>query len=301
MKIKPFYDDRTFTMTYVVFDDDSRDAVVIDPVLDYEPVGSKLWSESVDEVLAYLRGQDLRLHYILETHAHADHLSGAQMIKDSFPEAQIAIGHDITVVQGFFKDIFNLSSDFPVDGSQFDRLLNDGETINAGSLAIKTIFTPGHTPACASYLVDDALFTGDALFMPDMGTGRCDFPAGSAHDLYNSITGRIYSLPDETRIFVGHDYQPGGRELAFETTVGAQKAGNIQLRADTPEAEFIQFRTTRDKTLAAPKLLFQSIQVNIDAGSMPEGEGSDERHYLKIPVNIFRPQASTDDLQLEEV
>ena len=300
MVIKPFFDARTFTVTYVVFDESAKDAIVIDPVLDYDPVGSKLWTESVDVVIAYIEEKGLQLHYILESHAHADHLSGAHMIKQRFPEAKTAVSHDITVVQKFFKNVFNLSEDFPIDGRQFDRLLNDNEVFNAGALEIEVIFTPGHTPACASYKIGDALFTGDAIFMPDMGTGRCDFPAGSAHDLYHSITQRIYTLPDETRIFVGHDYQPGGRELAFETTVAEQKASNVQLKAGTSEAEFTEFRAARDKQLSAPKLLFQSIQVNIDAGAMPEAEGRDERQYLKIPVNIFRPE-SKGELNLEEV
>jgi glyoxylase-like metal-dependent hydrolase (beta-lactamase superfamily II) len=298
MEIKPFFDERTSTMTYVVYDAASRDAIVIDPVLDYEPVGSKLWTESIDEVVAFIRSEDLKLHYILESHAHADHLSGAQILKEQFPDAQTAVGSNITVVQNFFKNVFSLSDDFPTDGSQFDHLLDDNETLTAGSLEIGVIFTPGHTPACATYKIGDAIFTGDALFMPDMGTGRCDFPAGSAHDLYNSITNRIYTLPNETRVFVGHDYQPGGRELAFETTVAEQKAGNIQLKAGTSEAEFTEFRSSRDKELAAPKLLFQSIQINIDAGSMPEAEG--EQQYLKIPVNIFRPK-SDGDLELQDV
>ncbi len=298
MEIKPFFDERTSTMTYVVYDAASRDAIVIDPVLDYEPVGSRLWTESIDKVIAFIRSEDLKLHYILESHAHADHLSGAQMLKEQLPDAQTAVGSNITVVQNFFKNVFNLSDDFPTDGSQFDRLLDDNETLTAGSLEIGVIFTPGHTPACATYKIGNAIFTGDSLFMPDMGTGRCDFPAGSAHDLYNSVTQRIYTLPDETRVFVGHDYQPGGRELAFETTVAAEKAGNIQLKDGTSEAEFTEFRSSQDKELAAPKLLFQSIQINIDAGSMPEAEG--EQHYLKIPVNVFRPK-SEGDLELQDV
>jgi len=196
MEIKTFYDTRTNTFTYVVFDATSKDAVIIDPVLDYEPVGSKVWTESVDEVIKYVRSNEFKLHYIMETHAHADHLSGAQMIKDVFPEAQIAIGKNITVVQQYFKNMFNLAEDFPVDGRQFDRLFDDGEIVEAGSLSFEVIFTPGHTPACATYKFEDAVFTGDAIFMPDGGTGRCDFPAGSAHDLYNSITQRLYTLPD---------------------------------------------------------------------------------------------------------
>ena len=298
MEIKSFFDARTFTFTYVIFDAATKDAVVIDPVLDYEPVGSKLWTESVDVVIKFIKDNGLTLHYILESHAHADHLSGAQMLKEQFPAAKTAVGKNITVVQEFFKTFFNLSGDFPTDGSQFDRLLNDNEVFEAGSLKIEVIFTPGHTPACACYKIGDALFTGDALFMPDMGTGRCDFPAGSAHDLYNSVTERIYALPDDTRIFVGHDYMPGGREVASETTVGEEKRNNIQLSENTSEVDFIKFRSERDKTLSAPKLLFQSVQVNIDAGSMPDVEG--DKQYLKIPVNIFRPEPK-GELELNDV
>ncbi len=299
MEIKHFYDDRTSTFTYVVFDPESRDAIVIDPVLDYEPVGSKIWTESVDEVIDYIKSENFTLHYIMETHAHADHISGAQMIKDQFPQAQTAIGRNITVVQEYFKNMFNLADDFPTDGSQFDRLLDDNETISAGTLDIEVIFTPGHTPACASYKIEDAIFMGDAFFMPDSGTGRCDFPAGSAHDLYNSITQRIYTLPDETRIFMGHDYQPGGREIMNIATVAEQKASNIHMKEGVTEEEFTAFRKTRDSELAAPKLLFQSIQVNIDAGDLPEAEESGQS-YLKIPVNIFRPEPK-GKLEFEQV
>ncbi len=184
--------------------------------------------------------------------------------------------------------MFDPPVDFPTDGRQFDRLLEDGETVEAGSLVFEVIFTPGHTPACATYKFEDAVFTGDALFMPDMGTGRCDFPAGSADDLYRSIIERIYTLPDETRVFVGHDYQPGGRGLAFETTVGEQKRSNVQLPAGRSREDFVAFRTQRDAGLSAPKLLFQSVQVNVDAGSLPE-PSSNAMRYLKIPINAFRP------------
>lgn len=300
MQIKPFFDDRTFTLTYVVYDEQTRDAVVIDPVLDYEPVGSKIWTESVDEVIEFLNAHQLNLHYILETHAHADHISGAQMLKQAFPDAQTAMGEKITVVQETFKNYFGLPDTFPTDGRQFDRLLKDGETVQAGALSFEVIFTPGHTPACATYRFGDAIFTGDALFMPDGGTGRCDFPAGSAHDLYESITRKIYTLPDDTRVFVGHDYQPGGRELRYETSVAEQKRNNVQLKDGMSEAEFTRFRTARDKELNAPKLLFQSVQVNIDAGSLPEPTGNQKR-YLKIPINIFRPEPRAEDMQLDKV
>ncbi len=300
MEIKPFFDNRTFTMTYVVYDPKSNDALVIDPVLDYEPVGSKIWTESVDEVITFLKEKSLNLHFVLETHAHADHISGAQMLKEAFPGAKIAIGEKITVVQETFKSFFGLPDDFATDGRQFDRLLTDGETVTAGTLKFDVISTPGHTPACSTYKFDDVIFTGDSIFMPDMGTGRCDFPAGSAHDLYDSITNKIYTLADETRIFVGHDYQPGGRELAFETTVGEQKRSNIQLKAGTSEAEFTKFRSERDKGLNAPKLLFQSVQLNIDAGAMPAPEDNEKR-YLKIPLNVFRPEPKPEDMELDKV
>jgi len=299
MEVKTFYDTRTSTFTYVVFDVDTKDAIVIDPVLDYEPVGSKVWTESVDEVIDFIKSKQLTLHYIMETHAHADHISGAQLIKDAFPDAKTAIGKNITVVQHYFKKMFNLEDDFPVDGSQFDRLLEDNEVFNAGSIRIEVIFTPGHTPACASYKIDDAVFMGDALFMPDSGTGRCDFPAGSVHDLYNSITKRIYTLPDETRLFMGHDYQPGGREVMNMSTVAEQKANNIHLKEGVTEEEFTAFRREKDAELDAPKLLFQSIQVNIDAGDLPDAEESGTA-YLKIPVNIFRPK-SEGELEFNNV
>ncbi len=236
---------------------------------------------------------------ILETHAHADHLSGARLVKKRFPDAPIAIGRRITEVQRIFKAVFALPPGFAVDGSQFDRLLDDDERVAAGSLAFRVLYTPGHTPACASYLFGDALFTGDALFMPDMGTGRCDFPGGSASDLYDSIVGRIYGLPEATRVLVGHDYQPGGREVAWETTVGEQKRANVQLPAGRSREDFVAFRSERDKILAAPRLLFQSVQVNIDAGSMPDADSSNRR-FLKIPINAFSPEGE-GELSLDEV
>jgi len=300
MTIQHFYDERTGTLTYVIFDADSKDAAVIDPVLDYDPVGSKIWTESVQKVLDFISDNQLNLLYILETHAHADHLSGAQMIKEKYPDACTAIGARITRVQETFKAYFDLPADFPTDGQQFDRLLQDGETIQAGTLSFSVIFTPGHTPACATYRFGGAIFTGDTLFMPDTGTGRCDFPAGSAHDLYSSITEKLYTLPDDTRVFIGHDYMKNGRELGFETTIGAQKSGNIDLRADSSEAEFTKFRTDSDKTLDAPRLLFQSVQVNIDAGALPDAAGNEKR-YLKIPLNVFRPEPHTEDMALEDV
>ena len=292
MQTVSFFDKRTYTVTYVVYDAVTLDAVVIDPVLDYEPASSRVWTESLELVASFVKEKGLRLHYILETHAHADHLSGAQELKRQFPQAKLAVGARITEVQKVFKGVFDLPDDFATDGRQFDVLLQEGDTLKAGTIEVDTIYTPGHTPACATFRIEDALFTGDALFMPDMGTGRCDFPGGSASDLYDSIQ-KLYALPDSTRVFVGHDYAPGGREYAWETTVGEQKAKNIQLAGSTSREDFVTMRTRRDKTLDAPRLLFQSVQVNIDAGRMPEPNANQTR-YLRIPINVFKPVVTAD-------
>jgi glyoxylase-like metal-dependent hydrolase (beta-lactamase superfamily II) len=291
MRIEPFFDPKTSTLTYVVWDEATRDAVVIDPVLDYEPLASQTSTESAEKVAAFLMEKQLRLRFILETHAHADHLSGSQYLQRRF-EAPIAIGEHITTVQQTFKDLFDLGPEVETDGSQFDRLLKDGETLQAGSLRIDVIHTPGHTPACVTYRIGDALFTGDALFIEDSGTGRCDFPRGSAEALYHSVHDRLYALPDETRVFVGHDYQPNDRPLRYETTIGASKRQNIQLRAETPKEEYVAFRQKRDATLTPPRLLFQSVQVNIDAGRLPRPHANGRR-YLHMPLNLFRP--TTED------
>lgn len=285
MRIKTFYDPRTYTLTYVVYDDATKDSVVIDPVLDYDPLASTTSFDSVNKVSSFIEEQGLRLHYVLETHAHADHLSGAQVLKRRF-DAKVVIGEAITEVQKTFKEVFDLGEDFPTDGSQFDRLVRDEEILRAGSLEIRVIATPGHTPACVSYLIGDAVFTGDALFIEDQGTGRTDFPRGSADSLYVSIHERLYGLPDETRVFVGHDYQPGGRELRWETTIGASKTRNVQLPATLAREDFIERRQSRDRELAAPRLLYPSIQVNIQAGHLPGGE--EGPRFFKIPVNAGR-------------
>ena len=295
MNIDTFYDESTNTLTYVVSEPSTKDAVVIDPVLDYDPASSNISYASVDRVTSFLRDNGLTLRMVLETHAHADHLSGSQALKNRFPGAETAIGRRITEVQGVFKKVFDLPEDFPTDGRQFDRLLDDGETVKAGGVEFEVMFTPGHTPACATYKFGDAIFTGDTMFMPDMGTGRCDFPAGSAEDLYDSITNKIYALPDDTRVFVGHDYQPGGRELRYETSVAEQKASNVQLPANRSREEFVEFRTTRDAGLNTPRLLFQSVQVNVDAGALPAASDNAVR-YLKIPINAFRPAADTEKI-----
>lgn len=286
MKIQEFYDPATYTLTFVVYDEASHDAVVIDPVLDYDPGASQTSTASVDAISKFVEREGLTLRYVLETHAHADHLSGSQLLKRRHG-AKVAIGARITEVQQTFKGVFDLGPEFRTDGSQFDRLLADGETLDAGTLAVKVIGTPGHTPACVSFLVGDALFTGDALFIEDYGTGRCDFPRGSAAELYDSVQ-KLYALPDATRVFVGHDYQPGGRALRFETTIGDSKRANIQLSAATTKADYVTFRQARDATLSPPRLLFASVQVNVNAGVLPALRANGKR-YLNVPINMFRP------------
>ena len=282
MQIKTWFDKGTYTLTYCVYDSATNDAIVIDSVWDYDPASGAIRLDSVNEVTEFIKANNLNLHYILETHAHADHLTGAQPLKKNFPHAKVAIGARIVDVQKVFKTVFNLDDHFIADGRQFDVLLTEGSETKAGSLTFKTIFTPGHTPACASYLIGDVVFTGDALFMPDSGTGRCDFPSGSAELLFESIQ-KLYQLPDSTRVFTAHDYQPNGRPLRYESTIGEEKRSNIQLKDNTTKAEFVAFRTARDKTLSAPRLLLPSIQVNIDAGHLPAPE-SNGKSYLKMPL-----------------
>ena len=281
-KIETFYDAPTSTLTYLVYDEATKDAVLIDPVRDYDPLGSKVSWDGARKIADWIDDKGLKLRWVLETHAHADHLSGAPFFKDRY-DAKVAIGSDITVVQETFKQVFNLPEGFRTDGSQFDKLLADGEVLEAGSIAIKAIHTPGHTPACMSYVVDDAVFTGDALFMPDQGVGRCDFPKGDAEAMWESIHEKLYHLPDATRVFVGHDYQPNGREVQYETSIGASKRRNVQLDVETAKEAFVEKRRARDATLAAPKLLYPSVQVNVDAGRLPGTESNGAR-YLKIPV-----------------
>lgn len=282
-EVQAFFDPATWTVSYVVWDPATRDAVAIDTVLDYDAAASRIHTTSVRKMADFMRAGDLRLHWILDTHAHADHLTGARALQELFPEARVGIGARIREVQTVFASVFNLGDGFAPDGRQFDRLLEDGERFAAGSLSIAVIGTPGHTPACVSYLIGDAVFTGDALFMPDYGVGRCDFPAGSAEQLYDSIMGRLYGLPDATRVFVGHDYQPGGREVLWQSTIGEEKQRNVQLPAGMPREEFVERRRARDKRLGAPRLLFPSVQFNIHGGRLPPPE-SNGTAYLKIPV-----------------
>ena len=283
MKIQHFFDAATSTLSYVVYKQDQGFAVVIDPVWDFDLASGRLSDGSVSAIVEYLQEHKLAVSHIIETHVHADHLSGAQILKSQFPEARLVINARITKVQEFFKSVYNMKEDLPVDGSQFDYLVEDFETFAAAGLQIKAIPTPGHTPICTSFLVEDAVFTGDAMFMPDFGTGRCDFPSGSAKDLYLAITEQLYKLPDATRVFVGHDYQPGGRDLKFETTIGEQKRDNIQLKSSATLEEFVSFREKRDAVLSAPKLLYPSLQVNIRGGRIPREEDNGIS-YLKIPL-----------------
>ena len=285
MKVQAFYDEeRTYTLTYVLYDEQSKDAVVIDPVLDLDTTPWRTFTESIEKVAAFVAENALKVHWVLDTHVHADHLSGAHRLKDRFA-AKAAIGNNISVVQEIFKSAFNLAKDFPTDGRQFDRLLEDGDILDAGTLRIEVLHTPGHTPACNAYKIGDMVFVGDVLFIPDVGVARCDFPRGSASDLYRSVTRRLYPLPDPTKVYVGHDY-PQGRALRWQTTIGESKQHNIDLPAGISEEDFVRNISARDKTLSAPRLLFPSLQVNINAGVLPAVENNDVS-YLKIPLNFL--------------
>lgn len=291
MDVETFYDEATHTLTHVVFDAETKDAVVIDPVLNYDPLRSQTSTESIETVSQFVEERGLTLHFVLETHVHADHFTGAQQLKARF-DAPVAIGEGVVTVQKTFKTIIGLPADFPTDGRQFDRLLAAGEVFDAGSLSIEAIATRGHTPGCTSYRIGDAVFTGDALFIEDYGTGRCDFPGGDASDLYTSIHDVLYALPDDTRLFVGHDYCPGGRALRTFTTVGRSKRENVQLGEGTSREAFVSFRTARDKTLSPPRLLYPSLRVNLAAGELPPADESGNR-YLALPLNHAQP---TDDI-----
>jgi glyoxylase-like metal-dependent hydrolase (beta-lactamase superfamily II) len=280
--IKPFFDEDTCTITYVVTDKATSQSAVIDPVLDFDAQAGKLSSKRADEVIDYLDSHNFRLEWILETHAHADHITASHYLKQK-RGGNIGIGENIKLVQSVFKKAFNLGDDMLCDGSQFDFLFEDGEMISLGHLNIEVMHTPGHTPACVSYLIEDAIFVGDTIFMPDFGTARTDFPSGSAKTLYHSIQ-KILALPEQTRIFVGHDYKSPSRDTyAWETTVLEEKRNNIHVKKGVSEQEFVEQRNTRDKTLPVPKLLLPSIQINIRAGQMPPKESNDTA-YLKIPL-----------------
>jgi len=279
--IRPFLHQPTSTWSYVVSDRETRAAAIIDPALDFDIHSGRCWTAAADEIIAHVQRERLAVEWILETHAHADHLTAAPYLK-SVLGGRVAIGAGIRKVQQVFREVFDLGAGFPVDGSQFDRLLGEGEEIRIGSLVARAIPTPGHTNDSLSYLIGDAVFVGDTIFMPDGGTARCDFPGGDAALLYASIR-RLYELPPETRVFVCHDYGPGGRELRCETTIGAERAGNIHLRDGVTVEEFVALRTRRDAGLDVPKLLYPAVQVNIRAGELPPPEGGGRR-YLKLPL-----------------
>jgi len=284
-RVQPFFHRDSSTWTYVVAEPDGRAAAIIDPVLDFDSRSGRTSTAPAETVLAYVSGQDLEVQWILETHAHADHLSAGHWLRSQLPGARLAIGDGIRRVQQTFRPIFNLGEEFAGDGSQFDHLWRDGEAFTIGALQARVLALPGHTSDSSAYLVGDALFTGDSLFMPDSGTARCDFPGGDAAALYRSIQ-RMYQLPDATRVFVCHDYGAGGREVACETTIGEQKRANIHVRAGTSEAEFVQLREARDATLSMPALILPAVQVNIRAGELPPAEANGVR-YLKVPLNRF--------------
>ena len=267
-EVKAFFDKVSNTISYVVKDPSSAACAVIDSVLDLDYAAGRIGYESADAIIAYIRSNDLKLEWIIETHVHADHLSAAPYIQEQLG-GLLGIGDQITVVQETFGKIFNEGTQFQRDGSQFDRLFVDGDSYTIGTLKANVMHTPGHTPACNVHLIGDAAFVGDTLFMPDGGSARCDFPGGSAEQLYDSIQ-RILALPDETRLFMCHDYGPGGREISWETTVRDEKDENIHVGNGKTKAEFVAFRTARDEQLAMPKLIVPSLQVNMKAGSLPQ-------------------------------
>jgi glyoxylase-like metal-dependent hydrolase (beta-lactamase superfamily II) len=282
--VDSFHDPVTGTVTHVVYEKPGSACAIVDPVLDYEPRSGRTRTTAAARVLAFVREQELKLEWILETHAHADHLSAAPWLREQLG-GQIAIGRDITRVQGVFKRLFNLEPEFATDGRQFDRLFGDGERFAIGALEAQVLAMPGHTPACIAYQVGDAVFVGDTLFMPDLGTARCDFPGGDAAQMYQSIR-RLLRLPDETRLFVCHDYPPPSRGPRWQSTVAEQRACNIHMHDGVTAEDFVAMRTARDATLDMPQLILPSVQVNIRAGQLPPREGNGVA-YLKIPVNAL--------------
>jgi glyoxylase-like metal-dependent hydrolase (beta-lactamase superfamily II) len=283
--VTAFFDEPTFTYSYVIQDPDSNHCAIIDSVLDFDYASGKTATDSADAILRFIADQGLTVDWILETHVHADHLSAAPWLQQK-TAARTGIGAHITTVQDTFGKAFNAGTEFARDGSQFDALFNDGDAIRIGNLEGKALHTPGHTPACMTYVFGDAAFVGDTLFMPDYGTARCDFPGGDARTLYQSIQ-KVFSLPDDTRLFMCHDYKaPGREEYAYETTVAEERAQNIHVKAGISEADFVHMRTERDATLDMPRLILPSVQVNMRAGQMPPAEDNGQV-YLKVPINLF--------------
>lgn len=284
LHIQPFFDAATWTVTYVIADAATRRAAVIDPVLDYDFKAGRTSTASVDRVLAHLDDERLQVDWILETHAHADHLSGARHLQQR-AGGRIGIGENIRAVQATFKKLYNLERAFLPDGSQFDHLFRDGETFRIGGIEATALLVPGHTPADMAYRIKDAVFVGDTLFMPDVGSARADFPGGDARTLYRSMR-RLLALPPQTRLFMCHDYPPGGREPQWETTVAAQRAGNVHAHDGVSEDAFVAMRTARDATLEVPTLMLPSVQVNVRAGQLPPADANGVA-YLRIPLNAL--------------
>jgi glyoxylase-like metal-dependent hydrolase (beta-lactamase superfamily II) len=283
--VHSFFDEDTFTITYVVEDESTKRCAIIDSVLDYSPAAGSVSTASADRVVALTRERGLTVEWILETHVHADHLSAAPYLKEKLG-GEIGIGAHVTEVQRTFARIFNTEPEFVPDGGQFDRLFNDGDVFSVGSIPARAMHTPGHTPACMTFIIGDAAFVGDTLFMPDQGAGRCDFPGGDARQMHRSIQ-RVYSLPPKTRLFMGHDYKAPGRDhYAWESTVEEERLHNVQASASVSEDAFVAMRTQRDASLKAPRLIIPSIQVNMRAGRMPPPEDNGVT-YLKIPLNLF--------------
>lgn len=284
-EVTAFFDEATNTVSYVVTDPSTQQCAVIDSVLDFDPASGRTATDAVDKLLEFIRDNRLEVQWIIDTHVHADHLSAAQIVRSALGGVT-AIGEKVAGVQRVFGDIFNEGDGFADDGSQFEHLFADGERYRVGSIEATALHTSGHTPACMSHLIGDALFVGDTLFMPDYGSARCDFPGGDAATLYRSVQ-RLYALPAETRMFLCHDYKAEGRDyFAWETTVGEQKKSNVHIRDGVSEAEFVAMRTKRDATLSMPRLILPSVQVNIRAGTLPAAEDNGV-HYLKLPVNAF--------------
>jgi len=284
-EVNPYYDEDTNTVSYLVVDPETKACAVVDSVLNFDYAAGAISYEQADEIIAEIKSRGLNLQWLVETHVHADHLSAAPYIQEKCG-GQIMISKEITTVQNIFGKVFNAGTEFERDGSQFDKLLSDGDTYNLGNIPARVIHTPGHTPACMAHVIGDAVFVGDTLFMPDGGTARADFPGGDARTLYRSIQ-KILTLPDATRVFVCHDYQPDGRDVEWETTLKAQRETNIHIREGITEDEFVARREARDATLKMPKLIMPSIQVNMRAGHMPEPEDNGDT-YLKVPVSGLR-------------
>ena len=284
-EVTAFFDEDTFTVSYVVADPTGKVCAIVDSVLDFDPASGRTSRKSADQIIAFIRKNELKVDWILETHVHADHMSAAPYLRKHLG-GRVGIGFNVTVVQNTFGKVLNVEPEFRRDGSQFDHLFADGETFKIGGIEAKAVYTPGHTPACMTYVIGDSAFVGDTMFMPDYGTARCDFPGGDARQLYRSIR-KVLALPPQTRLFMCHDYKaPGRDEYRWETTVAEERAKNIHVHDGISEDEFVAMRKSRDATLAMPRLILPSVQVNMRAGDMPPPEENGAR-YLKLPIDAL--------------